>query len=478
MRKPRRGDEATLEIVGLSPRGVGLATHDKWRVEVPRTLPGDVVQVVLGKPHRRTIRSRVREVITARPDRQEPRCRHFGQAHEERICGGCSLQALPHETQLQLKAQQLEALLAANGHDTALIRPPIGTSPWYYRNKMELSFGRGADGELALGLHPPGWKYEVFAMSECFLMSDALAPLAQSVSAWAREKGLEIHRGLRDGGFLRTLTVREGKNTGDRLVELTTTADETVMSRAGVVTAQEAVSGSVEAVHRAGVPVTTVYWTQQLAAKGVRTTLTEHLLEGPPLLSEVLQIGDQPPLRFAIHPRAFFQPNTEGAEQVYQQVVQAAALGAGEGGARVMDLYCGTGTIALCLARTAAHVIGIELQPDAVENARRNAALNNIDNVTFYAGDVSKVLAEHGLDQPGAAEVVVVDPPRSGLGATARQRVGSTGASRLVYVSCNPEALASDLIGLAHDGWHPRYFQPIDQFPQTAHIETVAVLER
>jgi 23S rRNA (uracil1939-C5)-methyltransferase len=359
--------------------------------------------------------------------------------------------------------------LARWDHPTDVIRTPLSLEdPWFYRNKMEMTFGYDADRALALGLHPPGYRYEVFSMAECFLQSEESTALTRAVAEWARAWELTPFVSKERGGFLRTLMIREGKRTGDRLLELVT---EPFEGHAQGDPPPAAIDAFLETVLSAGVAVSTVYWTRIHAVAGARTWMEELLLHGPPTLREELHVPGQPPLCFEIHPRAFFQPNTRGAELLYEQVVQAC--GALEE-KHVLDLYCGTGTIALYLARHARAVVGIELEPDAVNNARANARNNGIDNVTFYAGDVGKVLAE----MSPRADVVVVDPPRSGLDVSARQNLVATGAPRLVYVSCNPEALARDLVALEHSGFRLLSIQPLDLFPQTAHIENVAIFVR
>ncbi len=254
------------------------------------------------------------------------------------------------------------------------------------------------------------------------------------------------------------------------MVELTTTADQTTSMDGVEVQAADVGRAFGEWLQAQDIAVTTGYWTQHLARRGVRTTITEHHLFGKPLLNEELRLSGRT-LRFEIHPRAFFQPNTRGAERLYDTVAEAAEL---LGGETVLDLYCGTGTIGLCLAHRAERVVGIELVESAVENARRNAAHNGIDNVTFLAGDVGKVLANEAL----SGDVVVVDPPRSGLMPAARMLIQRLEASRLVYVSCNPEALARDLVALHAAGWTTQSIRPVDMFPHTAHIECVATLTR
>ena len=222
--------------------------------------------------------------------------------------------------------------------------------------------------------------------------------------------------------------------------------------------------------------VTSWHWTRHHAAKGMRTRFETIHLGGKRALHEELHIFGRPPLRFEVHPRAFFQPNTFQAEMLYGEVHRAAIADGPVG--RALDLYCGTGTIGLSLAHVAKEIVGIELNADAVENAKKNAADNAIENATFHAGDAAVVLAELGLGQDESVDLVVVDPPRNGLSEAAVEQVVSVGAPAVVYVSCNPKSLARDLGLFDLHGYRAESVQPVDMFPHTFHIENVVRLER
>lgn len=489
--KPARGELFEVCCDGLDERGRGQAHVEhgsrRYAAVVRGALPGERVVARVEYTKKRIVHAHVASVLEPSAQRTVPRCSHAfrpaPQAGGAASCGGCALQSLGYDDQLAGKAAMVRSLIAAAGLDPGLVRDPIGVTdgPWYYRNKMELSFGYD-DGGLSLGLHPPGRRFDVLDLSECYLQSPESSSLAPEIRDWAAAEGLAAMVRLFDGGWLRTLTIREGKRTGERMVELTTTGDDPVLTGSGERPAAEIAAGFAanlrDVANRLGVAVTSVYWTQHIARKGEKTRLVEQLLEGAPVLEEALHIEGQAPLRFEVHPRAFFQPNTLQAEVLYAHASKAAtdcAVGAYAG--HVLDLYCGTGTIGLCLAAHAERVTGIELQTDAVENARKNAALNGIENVAFHAGDVGKVLANLGLEA-GSVDVVVVDPPRSGLMPAARAQITRLGPERVVYVSCGPAALARDLSAFAQFGYTTEYVQPIDMFPHTAHIENVALLIR
>ena len=476
--KPRRDERFVVRVDDFDDRGDGVGRFDaligpqklpmSFTVHVRRGVPGDEAEVQVGAAHRRRVDTAITDLRVPSPMRITPRCQHFP-ANEHPGCGGCSFQSIDFRHQLAVKERRLKRLMSRVKIDPGLVEVVTATSDngWFYRNKMEFSFAGNGD-ELACGMHPGGWRYEVIDQRECFLMSEFVATLPRLVRDWCAARGLDAYRGISEEGWLRTLTVREGKRTGERMVELMTAHDDGSAERGRAAEATARFGDFVQSEF--GDEVTSVYWTEQRTVRGERTTTTEHLLGGRATLREELHIGARR-LSFEIHPRAFFQTNTLGAEILYGMVIEGAAL---QGDEVALDLYCGTGTIALCLAPFVKQVVGIELQPDAVDNARENAAANDLHNTAFHAGDVGAVLAEQQL----SADVIVVDPPRKGLLRSAFEQLRTIDAGRMVYVSCNPEALAGDLVELGRDGWAIQRIRPVDMFPQTAHVEAVVELTR
>lgn len=491
---PRRGDVEEVTVESLSHKGIGSATlrllvgpqrdPRTYTLLIPRALPGDRVRVQLRKRRRNQVEAVITELLSPSPQRITPKCQHFGVFDEDtRGCGGCTLQTLSYEQQLTFKHRQITRLMKKHGLDEALVQPVIGLDdPWYYRNKMEFSFGDDPKGRFALGLHPPGRRYDILRLDACLLQSPFASALVPALRDWFESQGIRADIRRHEGGWLRTLTVREGKRTGERMVELMTSdAPETTWAGEARPSAEVAAAFCqrlLELAEASGEPIQTVYWTQQRIAKGERTRLTEHLLHGPPTLKERLHLPNKHQLEFEIHPRAFFQPNTLQAERLYTEVIrQTGLLDAADAPEHLLDLYCGTGTIALCLAPYADRVSGIELQPDAVDNARRNAEHNDIHNVTFYAGDVADVLDTPPL-RDDRADLVIVDPPRSGLIPAARAQLKALAPPRIIYVSCNPVTLTNDLADFTANGYEIDHFQPVDMFPHTWHVESVVRLIR
>lgn len=501
-RKPWRGLELSLQIEGLTAKGQGMVLLEvaigpqkvlrRYRVEVRGTLPGERVRVWVEGLRRGVISARVVEVETPSPLRQKPRCKHFGSPSADghpRGCGGCTLQSLPYARQLDLKRDHVRQFFTAARLDGELVREVRGMeTPWYYRNKMEYSFAKTRERPFALGLHPPGYHREVIALEECFLLSPFAAAFLPRAAAFFAERHLPPYEHRDDKGFLRTLTLREGKRTGERMVVLTTAEGAEVIARGESVDAhgmaRDFAATAREIASELGEQLSSIIWTQQRTRRGEPTRFIETQLYGKDVLHEELQIAAGPSvaaqtLRFEIHPRAFFQPNSSQAEVLYGEVLRAAGVSeAAPRSLRALDLYCGTGTIALCLAPYCQQVLGVELSAEAVDNAGRNALFNNIDNARFFAGDAGQLLEGELAAERGKVDVVVVDPPRSGLAPAALTHLSRVGAKRLVYVSCNPEALARDLLALRRKGYEARSVQPVDMFPHTAHIENVALLER
>jgi 23S rRNA (uracil1939-C5)-methyltransferase len=361
---------------------------------------------------------------------------------------------LPYERQLEIKAEQVREALERIGHLSDFELEPIvpAVEQWRYRNKLEYSFGAGPDGELVCGFHAPGRWDEILPMTDCLLASERSNAIREQVLQWCRAQGLSPWDRREQVGLLRNLVVREGRRTGELQVRLVTSPGAFD------------VDALADAVECDG-----LFWTRQEqlgeTALGGETTL----LSGTPQLRE--QIGG---LEFLISPEAFFQTNTEMAEQLYGLAAEYAQL---RGHERVFDLYCGIGTIGLTLAARAREVVGVEIVEPAVADAIENARLNDIVNARFYAGDIRLAMREL-VETAGRPDVAVVDPPRAGLSQKVVRRIIEAQPSRIVYVSCNPTTLAPNAAQMVEAGYRLVRVRPVDMFPQTPHIESVTLLER
>jgi 23S rRNA (uracil1939-C5)-methyltransferase len=322
-----------------------------------------------------------------------------------------------------------------------------------YRNKVEYSFGTDEDDDLVLGFHRRGRFDLIDDVSQDILASERVDGLREAVKAWCREEGLSAWDRRGQSGLLRNLVVREGRRTG--------------LLQARVVTSPGAQFRAADLA--AATPAESVLWTRAAGvAETTREGVTERIKGQAELEEEICG------LTFRISPDAFFQTNTEMAERLYGAAAELAELSGRE---RVLDLFSGIGTIALVFALDAAEVWGVELVEEAVADAIENARLNGVDNARFFAGDV-RLAMRPLLERAGRPDVVVVDPPRAGLSNKVVRRVLEADAKRIVYVSCNPTTLAPNARQVADAGYELRTVRPVDMFPQTPHIECVALLER
>lgn len=449
----RKGEEVELAIDSLAFGGNGVARLDGFVVFVRGGLPGDTVTARITKVKKGFAEAQRLEVLTPGPERVDAPCTHFG------VCGGCRFQDLAYPAQVAAKHLQVrDALVRIGGFVDPPLEPIVPARSLYgYRNKLEYSFSVGDDGTLKLGFHRAGRWDDIVNVDECLLTTTTGNAIRDAVRAWAREEGLEPYHQGSGSGYLRHLVVREGRNTGQALVMLVTAPGDKFDP-----------DYFVEILRRFP-EVRSIHWAQNPGLAEV-TNLPSRLLWGEQWIEEEL-LG----LRFRVRPNAFLQTNTEMAETLYELARDAAAL---TGTENVYDLYCGTGTIGLALAPQALGVWGVEISEEAVACAIENAALNGIGNAAFFAGNVGQSIEEL-RERAGAPDVVVVDPPRAGLAGKALRRTGELAAPRLVYVSCNPTTLASDLAVLRDEyGYTLRRCTPVDMFPHTPHVESVSLLER
>jgi 23S rRNA (uracil1939-C5)-methyltransferase len=436
--RPRAGDELELDVDTLAYGGRGVARSNGYVVFVAGALPGDRVRARLTKAKRGYAEARSVELVRPSADRVPDRCRHGGEP-----CPGAPWQGLAYERQLAHKQDQVEdALRRIGGLDGFELEPAEpAVEPWRYRNKLEYSFGE-RDGELVLGFHARGRWDVVVDVDDCLLASEPNNRVRNEVHEWARAEGIPPYERRERSGVLRNLVVREGRRTGQTQTRLVTSAAEIARPPVDLHTIIEGPSGGTE------------------GPTGVLGE--EHLAE------EVAG------LRLRISPQAFFQTNTEMAERLYAIAGEFASLSGRE---RLFDLYCGIGTIGLALAGGAGEVWGLEVTPSAVADAEDNARRNEIANARFECAD-ARLGIRPLLERAGRPDVVLVDPPRAGLSKKVVRRLVECGAPRIVYVSCNPTTLAPNAAQLAESGYRLRRVRAVDMFPQTPHIECVALLEK
>jgi 23S rRNA (uracil1939-C5)-methyltransferase len=436
--RPSRGETLDLDVTDLAFGGKGVARHRGYVVFVAGALPGDRVRAELTKAKRSFAEARPLELLSPSPDRLPDRCVHHGEP-----CPGAPWQGLPYAGQLAHKQRQVDEALrrigGLEGFELEEIVP--AAQEWRYRNKLEYSFGE-RDGELALGFHARGrWDLVVDA-EDCLLASEAGNAARNEVRAWARSEALPAYDRRRRTGVLRNLVVREGRRSGELQTRLVTSPAELPRPPVDLHTVIEGPSGGTDGP------------TGLLGRERIREEVSG--------------------LTFEISHSAFFQTNTETAERLHDVIRDYAGLSGGE---RVFDLYCGIGTIGLVLAREAGEVWGLEIEPEAIADAERNAQKNGIANACFVAGN-ARTGTRSLVERAGRPDLVVLDPPRAGLSQKIVRRVIECEARRIVYVSCNPTTLAPNAAQLGEAGYRLARVRPVDMFPQTPHIECVALLER
>ncbi len=447
----QRDQELELTIDSLAFGGNGVGRLDGFVVFARGGLPGDTVRARVTKVQRRHAEARVTDVLVSGPQRVDAPCAHYP------ACGGCRFQDLAYDAQVAAKEQWVADSLQRLAGLTAPPLEPIvpAASQFGYRNKMEYSFAQHDDGPT-LGLHRAGRWDEVLQIDKCWLTTDLGNAIRNRMREWAREEKLQAYDQETHEGYLRHLVVREGRNTGQALVQLVTARGER-FDRERLI---EVLTEFPE--------VRSIHWSVNSGVAEV-TNLPTELVWGEDAIEE--EIGG---LRFRVRPNAFLQTNTEMAEQLYGIAREFAGL---QGGETVYDLYCGIGTIGLSMAAKALTVWGIEISEESVACAIENQELNAIGNTAFFAGNVGEVLSDLRT-RAGDPDVVVVDPPRAGLAGKALKRLGEIGAPRVVYVSCNPTTLAGDVKRLGDVyGYELTRARPVDMFPHTPHVECVALLE-
>ena len=460
-----QGDLVELKIEKFADQGKSLARADGLVVFVEGAVPGDRVRVKVHRRKKSYAEAVVDELLEASDLRTKPRCFYFG------TCGGCQWQHVQYGAQAEYKRQSVEeAFTHQGGFKDVEVQPTIkARNPYYYRNRMDFSFsskrwltpgeidsGKTFDMDFALGLHVPDSPDKVLDLYECHLQSNLSRRLVNGVRAFVKERGW-TPGGRRKEGYLQHLILRQPERTDDLMVDLGTRQHEQAC--------MEALAGYLQ---KEFPEVTTFVNTIHDPTSKAPRQKAAHVLFGPGTVRE--KMGR---FTFEIGPHDFFQTNTLQAERLYEV---ACAFAEFQPEDVVYDLYCGAGPLSLFAAEEASCVVGIEGSKTTVEQARANAARNDVASCTFHAGTMREQLTEAFLEKHGRPDVILADPPRAGLHEKVVQRIAEIRPSRFVYVSCNPQTQARDLKRLANH-FTIEAIQPVDLFPQTQHIENVVALK-
>jgi 23S rRNA (uracil1939-C5)-methyltransferase len=467
---PQRGDILELTIESSAFEGMSIAHFDGMVVFVEGGVAGDSVRAKVFRTKKKHIEAKVVEVLKPSPQRTTPRCKYFG------TCGGCTWQHVQYEAQLAFKQQHvIDALERIGGFKGVNVLPIIGFDDLYfYRNKLEFSFGDEAwlttpplvppligegKGGVFLGFHVPQRYDKVLDIDECHLQSALSNEILRFVKKFSLESSLPVYSSKSHSGYWRNLVIREGKSTGDVMVNLVTFEDRS-----------EIMHDLTKQLTTEFPEITTIVNNINTRKAQVAVGEIEKVYFGSGIITD--KIGKY---LFDISANSFFQTNTRGAEKLYSIAKEYAELKPSD---IVYDLYCGTGTISIFISDAVKKVVGIDIIESSIQNARHNAEHNAIQNCEFIAGDLKDLLTKNTawMKNHFPPGVLIIDPPRSGMHPKAVEEIGRMKIKRIVYVSCNPATLARDVKMLAPFGYSIEKVQPVDMFPHTYHIESVAKL--
>lgn len=447
--------EGIVKEVDFPNKGKVFLPEEDRTVIVKNTVPGQKIRFSVNKIRKGKAEGRLLEVLKPSEKEIPSVCPHFGQ------CGGCTYQNLPYEEQLAMKESQIKKMMdeAVNGK---YVWEGVKPSPvkQAYRNKMEFSFGdEYKDGPIALGMHKRGSFHDIVNVTDCQIVDEDYRKILDCTLEAARESGLLYYHRMKHTGYFRHLLVRKAVKTEEILVDLVTTTETD--AQAFLDTWVKKLLELELDGKMAGI----LHTKNDSVADVVKDEGTEVLYGQDYFYEELLG------LKFKITPFSFFQTNSLGAEVLYETAREYI----GDINEKVIfDLYSGTGTIAQILAPVAKKVVGVEIVEEAVEAAKENAALNGLDNCTFWAGDVLKVIDELGE----VPDLIMLDPPRDGVNPKALMKILNFGVDRLVYIACKPTSLARDMEMIQGRGYKVEKISCVDLFPNTYHVETVAVMSR
>lgn len=454
----RKNQEIELEITDLGTEGEGIGRTDAFLWFIRNTVPGDRVRATVMKVKKNYGYARLQKVLRPSENRISPPC------SVALTCGGCTLQMMNYEAQLRIKEQTLRNnLLRIGGLDLThvSVHPIIGMEfPFRYRNKAQLPVGSDGDGLPVAGFYAGG-SHRIIPCADCLIGVKENGPLRDAVLSWMKRNQILPYQETTGEGFVRHILIRKGFCSGEMMVCLVTNAEE---ARHGALQELAEVLMQFPAV-------TTVVQNINTERSNVILGKRTKILAGPGVIHD--RIGE---VEFALSAQSFYQVNPIQTRKLYETALHYANLSGTE---LVWDLYCGIGTISLFLAKKAKAVRGVEIVPQAIADAKRNAARNGIDNAVFFVGKAEEILPREYGRTGEQADVIVVDPPRKGCDERCLRTMRKMEPKRIVYVSCDSATLARDLKYLLADGGYVLTdVQPVDMFPQTGHVETIVLLSK
>lgn len=445
----QKNDIIDIVFEDLTHDGSGVAKVEGYPLFIPNGLPGEKAKVKVVKTNKNFGFGRLMEIQEKSPFRVEAPCPIYKE------CGGCQLQHLSYEGQLQMKHKHVKDVLERIGKINTTVHPTLGMSePWRYRNKAQVPIGE-QEGGLIGGFYQQR-SHQIINMDQCLIQQEENDDVVNKVKDICNKYGIKAYDEARHKGELRHIMVRRGQVTGEIMVVLITRTQDIPNKCAIVEEIVDNIPNLKSIIHNVNNKKTNVIMGDTTKVLWGEETITDY-------------IGD---VKFAISARSFYQVNPEQTKVLYDKALEYARL---EGHEKVIDAYCGIGTISLFLAKNASQVFGVEIVPQAIEDARKNALLNDIHNVDFAVGE-AEIVIPNWYKEGNVADVLMVDPPRKGCDEALLQTIIDMKPKKVVYVSCNPATLARDLRILEDGGYLTEEVQPVDMFPQTMHVEAVARL--
>lgn len=451
----KKNDELVIDIIDIGNQGQGIGKYDGYTLFVNNTTIGDKIRVKVTKAKKNYGYGRLIEIIEPSPDRVEPVCEIADK------CGGCSIMHLKYEKQLEFKQKKVIGCLERIGKfdlSNVEVNPIIGMdNPYYYRNKVQLPIARYRNGKIAMGFYARR-THSIINMDKCYIQSEINDDIFQIIRTFVDKYNISLYDEKEHKGLLRHIVTRVGFVTGQVMVCLVINGKK-LPHQDKLIEKLIKIPGMTSISLNFNLDNTNVIMGQEVETIWGKEYIIDY-------------IGD---VKYQISPNSFYQVNPIQTKILYETALDYADLSGKE---TVWDLYCGIGTISLFMAKEAKQVYGVEIVEDAVLDARRNAKINNISNAEFFVGAAEEVLPRKYEEDSVYADVIVVDPPRKGCEESLLRAIVEMSPKRLVYVSCDPATLARDLKYLGQNGYKLERVQPVDQFPHTVHVETIALIQR
>lgn len=449
----KKNDQYTVTIEDMTTEGEGIGKVDGFPLFIKDAVMGDTVRIKVMKTKKNYGYARAEEILIPSPHRIPPAC------PVSRQCGGCQLQAMSYEKQLEFKGRKVANNLKRIGGFTDIeVLPVIGMdNPWRYRNKAQIPFGKNKDGEIVAGFYA-GRTHTIIDQEDCMLGIEENKDIVRAVKQYMRQCHVEPYDEQNHRGTVRHTLIRKAFATGQIMVCIIINGKELPKSQQ-LVELLKKIPNMTSISYNINQEKTNVILGEKVVT-----------LYGPEYIIDY--IGN---IKYQISPQSFFQVNPVQTEKLYQTALNYAGL---TGNETVWDLYCGIGTISLFLAQKAKQVYGVEIVEAAIKDAKNNAAINGIKNAEFYVGKAEEILPEKNKKEQIKADVIVVDPPRKGCDQALLETIVDIGPEKIVYVSCDSATLARDLKMLTEEGFCVEKVQPVDMFGGTVHVETVTLLVR